>query len=546
MNDRDRDRLNQLGLELAPTSRQNTFIEQFYLYTMMTKPTQKLVLSYSLAGGDNAAMTPSYLIGRVLRMFPKLGVQKRTIRPFYGTIQTDLFFLTKGLRQLLEQSGEAFRQEEFHQTALLYRIFAAGDREQELELIRRGMQFDNGANPLSQEARDAVKERLLAQSVSKLEKYAGCAYAYFLQYGLRLRERERYEIDTRNIGNILHYALRETFTEVKQQYANDWSSLSEQQLCGIMRQQVEAACSREKEGLLSEKGRMQFVIQNLQSIGERTIRTLRYQIVSGKMKPVYFEKAFSGMSGIQQAKLQVKGMEVPLSGIIDRGDLKVEDENVYVKLVDYKSGNRDFQLEYFYEGLQLQLVVYMNVLLEIVARDYPNKQVIPAGMYYYHMDDPYLEQETEDEEAAEDAIRKTLRCHGVPNLDGDILEMQEQDILEKDSGRVLPLDIKKGELVPESYGADTAQFQRLCSFGKHKMEQLAEQLLDGNISKAPALKNETLTCAYCDYRSVCRFDSSYSGNRIRKLKYSAREKREIWQSMTEADKEGGSEDGGME
>ncbi len=552
LSDRDRDCLESCGIEMAPTDRMNVFIEQFYLYLIMTKPSQKLVLSYSRMGNDNAAMEPSYLIDRICSIFPGLQPMQKTVTEGMGTYETDIYFLTENIRKLITEPESA----DLKKTALLYKFYEKESEGLVPEILRNAYLFGTRSTVLSAEARDAIRKRLLSVSVSRLERYACCAYSYFLQYGLGLRERRRYEMDARNIGDILHLALKETFYEIRKDHGNDWEHIPEEEVLAIMEQKVSYACETEKSGILSDEGRNRFVIQSLQDIGRRTIRTLRYQILQGKMKPTYFEHSFNGLSGIREAMLSVSGEEIPLAGVIDRADINIEGDNIYVNLIDYKTGNKEFKPEYFYEGLELQLVVYMNILLEIVAKDYPNRNVIPAGMYYYHVDNPYLsdesvieESEETDPDALEEKIRSELRLRGVPNIEPHVMEMQERDILEKDSGAVIPVDFKKGELKSSTLAVNEKQFRTLCAFGKTKLEELSEKIVSGVFPKQPVKKGRNIQCEYCAYQEACGFNRMLPGQKIRTINESAGNRKEIWKKMTdtEVDQEkGGNAEDGME
>lgn len=544
LSDRDKDRLESCGIEMAPTDRMNVFIEQFYLYLIMTKPSRKLVLSYSRMGNDNTTLEPSYLIGRICSIFPGLQPVKKTTTAGMGTYETDVYFLTENMRKLIAEPEST----DLKKTALLYKFYEKESEGLVPEILRSAFLFGMSSTKLSKEASDVLRERLLSVSVTRLEQYSKCAYSYFLRYGLRLQERSRYEIDARNVGNIMHLALKETFEEIEKKHGNDWEHIPEEQVLEIMEQKVSDACKNEKSETLSDEGRNHFVIQSLLDMGKRTIRTMRYQILKGKMKPKYFEHSFNARSKIDEAMLSVFEEEIPLAGVIDRADLNIEDENVYVRLIDYKTGDKDFKLEQFYEGLQLQLVAYMNILLKIVQKDYPKKHIVPAGMYYYHVDDPYISGGPEtDLSELEENIHKELRLRGVVNSEKYIMEMQERDIAGKDSGAVIPVDYYRGSLKTSTIAIDEKLFRNLCAFGKMKMEKLSENILSGDFPKQPIKLGQDAQCKYCAYQEACGFNEMLPGQKIRTINTTAAYRKAIWQEIANAkenkEESGDAEDG---
>lgn len=555
INDRDREIIESYGIMLAPTEKKNGFTEQFYLYLNMTKPAEKLIMSYSMVGTGGASMRPSYIIDRVLALFPNIKINNAEEENLYGTYESDTYLLVSGIKELMNLKDNEKKDkflERNSDIAVLYRLYSELEDGKIPEIIRKAAEYSNKSGILSEKAKEAVKVNLINQSVSKLERYAACAYSYFLQYGLGLKEREEHSIDSRGVGNILHKALEITFSKVKREYKNKWEDLSDKERDMIAEESTRKACELEKNALFKEKGRMQYVEEQLVNISRRSVKTLQKQIVSGSMRPEYFELYFSGNTGLKNAVIDSGENKIMLSGIIDRADLftSENDDNIYVKLTDYKSGKKEFKPEYIYEGLDLQLVVYMNILMEIVAKDYPGRNVVPAGMFYYHVDNPFVEMDNkndtdldeykESDTESEEDILKSSKLKGLVNSDGIIPEILEKGILLRKTGNVIPLGYTKEGAVSKrlSSAASSEQFDALCSFASKKMKQLSENIIGGEIEKNPVKKGRSVQCEYCPYKEICRFDSVNSDNKIRKLKLKSGDKEKFWNMI----KPGGEED----
>ena len=220
-----------------------------------------------------------------------------------------------------------------------------------------------------------------------------------------------------------------------------------------------------------------------------------------------------------------------LKGRIDRIDTAEDEEHVYVKVIDYKSGNRQFDLAALYYGLQLQLVVYMNAAMEMEAKKHPDKEVVPAALLYYHVDDPTVETPVElaDEEINEQILAK-LRMNGVVNSEPDIVERLDRYM--QDKSAVIPVEKKKdGSFSSRSSVMTGEELQIISNYVNHKVKSIGQEILDGNVTINPYEKGSSEACTYCPYRKVCGFDGSIPGYDKRVL--ADMDKPEILQQMQE-------------
>ena len=163
-----------------------------------------------------------------------------------------------------------------------------------------------------------------------------------------------------------------------------------------------------------------------------------------------------------------------LRGRIDRVDVNETEDKVYVKVIDYKSNNKEFDLVSVYYGLSLQLVVYMNAAMELTAKEHPDKKVVPAAMLYYHVEDPTVESPVElTEEEIQEQILEKLRMNGVVNSEPDIVECLDTTM--QDKSRVIPVEHKKdGSFSARSSVMSPEELQVVSNYVNHKMEQYWE------------------------------------------------------------------------
>lgn len=200
-----------------------------------------------------------------------------------------------------------------------------------------------------------------------------------------------------------------------------------------------------------------------------------------------------------------------LQGRIDRIDVAEDESHVYVKVIDYKSGNRQFDLAALYYGLQLQLVVYMNAAMELEAKKHPDKQVVPAALLYYHVEDPAVETPVElSDEEINEQIQRKLRMNGVVNSEPDIIERLDKTMQEKSD--VIPVEKKKdGSFSARSDIMSGEELQVVSDYVNRKIRAIGKEILNGKIDLRPYEMGASQACTYCAYKKVCGFDRTIPG-----------------------------------
>lgn len=526
----ERETLSGFDIELAPTAREKSFIQKFYLYLNMTKPSERLYLTFSQAGQDGEARRRSYLVNVVLRLFPQMSC--RTAEPdAAATPQSSMRYFLAGLAEA--KNGAA--AEEWRALYAWY------------------MRHENWAGTVAEYVkaafyrhRDSVLETdlcrqlygtALENSVTRLERFAGCAFAHFLQYGLQLAERQTSEFEAADFGNILHSAL-EQFAKRMQAGGDDWFRITEERQKKYAKEAIDLAIAACANAALAEGARNGYLVRRMETVLNRTVETLGRQIRSGSFIPESYETSFQSVSSLDAIHFKLGEEEkMRLRGRIDRMDVWEREKEVYVRVIDYKSGNTSFQLLSVYHGLQLQLVVYLNAAMELMQKKFPEKEVKPGGIFYYHIDDPLIEtdEELSDEEVRERIFAK-LKLDGYVNSDSAVY--REMDHGMQSASDILPVtENKDGTLRKNSKAASEAQFAAISKFVSRKLTELGTRMMNGEIAVNPYMLGADTPCGYCPYRSVCGFDEripGYGYRRLQKLDTAS----EIIQKMSEDHKEG--------
>lgn len=515
ISDMDREFLIESGTEMAPSPRQQMYIQRLYLYLNMTKPSERLYLSYAKVNSDGKGIRPSYLIDTVRKLFPQLAVEYPQNRSRLEQIEGR----QEGARYLAEELREyadgTLREEERQDFYLMYRAYEADPEGRDRLTAAAFRRYKESG--LSRIVARALYGRQLENSVSRLETYAACACRHFLQYGLSLQEREEFGFEVSDMGNVYH-AVLENFAGKLAESSRTWWDFDENFATQAIKEAVEGYAATYGETVLYSSARNEYAITRMSRILTRTVLTLQQHLKQGSFQPDDYELSFRFAENLDSIHVDLSEEEkMHLQGRIDRIDVSEDAEHVYVKVIDYKSGNKKFDLAALYYGLQLQLVVYMNAAMELESRKHPDKEIVPAALLYYHIDDPTIETPVElTQEQINEEILTKLRMNGVVNSDPAVVERLDRFL--QDKSKVIPVEKKKdGSFSARSGILSREELQVVSAYVDTKIRQIGREILDGKIAANPYEKGNEEACTYCAYKKVCGFDGSIPGYEKRQL-----------------------------
>lgn len=531
LSDIDRQFLIDLGteVEFAPTPRQQMYIQRLYLYMNLTKPTDKLFLSYAELSGDGKSQSPAYLIPKLMSMYEGLTVT----RPEDDSLEDQLASKKDGIYTLSSLLCDYARgqssSENLRYISALSKAVSDETGKDLLERLTEEAFKHYESQPLSKAIAVALYGATLENSVSRLEQFASCAYAHFIRYGLRPMEREEYEFDASDLGNVFHKVL-EKYTGQIIDNKIDWKTLSKEESYKMLNDALTECVDAYGDSILRSSARNQFMIDRIRRILLRTVDTLQYQMTKGSFEPAYVEMSFEEAGSIDDINIALSEDEkhviterMKLNGRIDRVDLYEDPEHVYVKVMDFKSSGHKFNVASLYYGLQLQLVMYMNVASAVQKKLSPGKEVVPAAILYYHVTDPVVDgKEGMITDDINKAVIDKLKMTGLVNENMDIVKLLDKDI--SGTSDIIPVMIKKdGEFGARSQTATREEYQAISSFVGRKIKEFGKNILDGDISVNPYVRDNSDSCTYCSYRSICGYDDRIKGYKKRNLDLSPEE-----------------------
>lgn len=513
INDMDKEALAMHNIELSPTAKQDACTDRFYIYTVLTKASEALYMSFCASDSHGKSVRPSVLISKITGLFPEIRIEniddKKTAFSELYSRREMLHALTEGLGAYREGAEDAVWRQ-------LYLWMRKNEGKSAKKLCDAAF-LSHEDDRLSKQAVRALYGHVLENSVTTLEKYASCAYAHFLMYGLKLRERNEYKIEVPDLGIIFHSAL-EMFSKKLEKSEYTWHTAPDDFREKLAGECVIAAAQNSRNAILLDNYRNKFLIQRLVRMVRRTVWALQKQLQKGQFEPEDYEIRFDKNEEAGTVDIALSDDEaLKLRGTIDRLDRCEDEDNIYVKVIDYKSGAKKFDLIALYYGLQLQLVVYMDAAMAM-KKAKSSKKVIPAGILYYHIDDLLISAASiEETEEADKALLKALRMNGLVNEDISIIRKIDGSF-EKESD-VIPVALNKdGTLSKKSVTASTEKFKDLFGFAEKTVRRFGKEILDGHIEVKPYKRgSKGNACTYCAYKSICGFDEHIDGYSFRQL-----------------------------
>ncbi len=508
--------LEDTGLRLAATDEEQMLREQLNVYQTLSAPSEKLFISYAKAGRDGEPASQSYIITRILKLFPKIKL---------GTLSGKgykTYAIAPCIELACEYENQGYRRDAL--AAAAYR--AAAETERGRELIAAARRANAGTRgPMRN---PAVISGLYGEeaviTASRIEKYNACRFAFFAQYGLRAKARKPARFEAAQTGSFIHYVLEKTAADVAALGAaaesgeNPWKTVTKSAVREFAKKHIEEYAKSALGGLEDKTPRFVYLFGRLRGRVFSMLENMVDEFSVSRFAPVSFERDI-GESG--QTYFEYGGRKIPLSGRIDRIDLWESGGKKYIRVVDYKSGSKKFDYGDVEYGLGIQLLLY---LFALAAED---PDIIPAGVMYI----PALSKTVRvdcaktREKIAEDAAKASRRT-GVLLNDMDVILAME-NVPEGGKARFIPVSFsgsgKERKPSKNAYLITSEQFNIFREHVGRLLKEMSDEVESGCIECDPYVSAQVCACDSCDYLPVCQFDVNRKTDAYRQLKKISRE-----------------------
>lgn len=544
LSDNDRNILSDIGIELASNTRNKVFEEQFLLYTVLTISSDCLMISYPMADFEGKSLRPSIVISRIKKILPQLVEEsdlydlssyKDKLNKVISPIPTFNELILAMRKNCDEENVEEYWRE-------VYKWYKdSPEYENKVKNIFKGLDYSNLKNYVNKNnLRElyANEDGKLMFSVSRLEKYAECPFSYFVQYGLKAKNRKIYEFTPPDLGSFVHDIL-DLFTNRVKKEGILWSELNNERCKEIVSNLIDIRLSEQTNSILNSSKRFKYLSQRFKRVISKSVTVMAEQIGKGEFEVFKTEFNFGNYKTGEAVMLNLQDDEkVYLQGRIDRIDTLDLDGQTYIRIIDYKTGAKKFDLNELYYGLQMQLLVYLDAIIKN-SKYILEKQVVPGAVLYFKVDDPIIKSKKEmTTEEVETEVLEELKLKGLVLKDAKVVKAMDRDI--EGYSLVIPAAFKKdGDFKSTSDVVTEEEFTLLREYVNRKMISLCEDMLCGDIKIEPTKQANRSYCEYCDFSSICQFDTSIKDNKYKIVGKKSRT--EIWDNIR-SDVKGSKED----
>ena len=490
LKDAERKTLKALGLDFANTDEENSYDELFLAYCALCCASEKAFVSFRKKSLSDETMYKSVIVTILERMFGKDITKEFDDENILDLAVSDelLFESYMSMDDGVEKATlEAYFREKDGYAA---RIDAA-------EMA------DTSGLPLE----DAVLEKLygdrLVSSYSKLEKYKECPFKYFCSYTLRLNPEPRASLGAPEIGNTVHKILEELIP-VFVKMNDEGTEITPEFISGIVKQKLDEILERFMHGSTeSVTGRFSHMFSRLSHSVNSLCIELAAELKESRFVPADFELRLAYDGDVPPVETEfADGKQLVIIGAIDRVDLYTDEKTgeSWIRITDYKTGNKEFSVEDAREGFNLQMLLYLYALTSKTTDRYG--KVKPAGVIYRIVQPPVNDNESLENASEEgyEELQSVSNLNGVVVDDGEILQAMEKHLGKK--GRFIPYSESRGVVkgvMPYE------ELTELLSDAVKKASELAEEIYSGCKAMRPVKEKKHDGCKYCDYTDICRY-----------------------------------------
>ena len=508
LNDKDRAKLKDKGLELAKGIKEKMYEENFNIYKAFSTAEERLYISYPASdiNGDN--LRKSLIISRIKKVFPMLVEQK---------VQADEV-LTKNITfsKLLNHIGE----EEW------YEVYEWYKRHYKSKLTRamEGREYTNVPTNINVENIQKLYGNTLKTSISKLEKYASCPFSYFLTYGLRLSSKEKLDVSPIDTGSFMHDVIDKFFKQLNEENISV-KDVNDDTIKRIVDNIIEEKLMFGSKFTLAPKYKI--MCERLAKVLYTSIKYIVESLKDSSFEVLGTEVSFSNKEESQYSSINLTtddGKNIQIEGKIDRIDIAKLPDGNYIRIIDYKSSKKDIDLNKVISGLQLQLITYIDAICE-------NENVMPAGALYYSLIEPQLKKgrlDAKNKEEIEKLIKQNYKMNGLILADINIVKAMDNSFDGVSSNKIpVEIDKKTNEIKEKPNIVTREEFENLQKYANKIIKKIANEILSGNIELKPYYSDKSMSktlCSYCEFKSICQFNPKFKNNNYRFIPNMEKEK----------------------
>lgn len=480
--------------------------ENLAFYESLFLASDKMYFSYALINSDNRTMRMSFSLRRLKEMLPEANF-KTLLEPEISQILDSRFLLQDALANAVSNFDRKVLPKSDEQMSFFLSVYQwLKDQGIEGEVISR-LERERVSRKTRLEIQKQTGADLFGDyrslSASRLESFNQCRYRYFVERGLRLERPQTQTIDPIEMGNLLHENLR-SFTQDLMLHGDLLDEDQKDQFDRLLNESYERAGKINIPSLRRANPQNKFQLKLAREAVEEAVREIGRQLSVSRIRKIYQEERFGPGGRFPGIPLQTQDGKTLVTGFIDRIDVLEWKGEEAARVIDYKSGNRDFKLYRVLSGLDLQLVLYL-----IAVKD---ADLEPIGAFYLPVLHNRLLSESQNMTKEEKLIQDFLMS-GFFLKDADKVSMMDKSALENNKSQVFAGKGRKRKLLEKDNAITEEAMQKLMqevlSICKKTFQEMESGIIDPNPYYIQASDNKRATaCQYCEYNTLCKFEKS--------------------------------------
>ena len=499
LDDEDRDYLKDDGIEIAKGTLENLYDDNFNIYKAFTIAEEKIFLSYASSDSDGKSLRASNLVFRIKKIFPNLLEESDMIsKNNFEIVNEEKLYDELILK--INEIGNGKEPEKLFYT--VYKYYQ--ENKKYTNLLNENIKYIDYSfsEKIKKENINKLYGNNLNTSISKLEKYMSCPFSYFLQYVLKLKEKEELKVQSFDTGSFMHEVINSFFEEVN--YSdNKLRDITDEEIEKIVSKIINEKLLQDNNYIFTATEKYKLLVQRLKRIITKSLKYIIQSIVQSEFKLEGTEVEFGEKGKYKPIILDLEnGKKVEITGKIDRIDIAKDEKNTFVRIIDYKSSVKNLDFGNVYAGLQLQLITYLDAVCKL-------EDFVPAGILYFNLLEQLISSNKKlSAEEIEQKIKNNFKMKGLILADVKVAKMQDKN-LESGGSEIIPAYIDKtGTLSPKKSSIATQEeFSKLQNYINKTIKEIANEIFNGNMELKPFYKNKKTPCEYCSYKSMCGFNS---------------------------------------
>ena len=500
----ERDELRSVGLNLAVSKKELQFAEDYQIYIALTRAKNELYICKSEFDLSGNPLNASVIVENIKMVLPNVGCITYDEKLSLNEVFNNRAILEKAERRIADLDNS-------EDNDLWWQIIKYFKTENEFDLelnsVASGYEYKKDTGLLSTDVVEKIYGKMKSTSVSRIETFNRCPCMYFSRYGLKLDKREEFTMDSRNVGLIYHDILANVLEKIIAE-SFDLAAINADNIRPMVESAIDNYTAKGTESIFEQNEKNKYMRDKIIQVVLNCLLDISNHLSMGDFRPVGFEVAFGNKMEIEAVKFELSnGNVVTLNGVIDRVDMAETETDTYYRIIDYKSSNKELELRDIYYGLNWQMPVYLDAFLN--SKSNSDKQVKPAGMFYFAVKD--LVESVEN--SKDKAEKKSLKMKGLAILDSTAVELAENNIWHDLKCKSMNVTVNKnGSFSKSSKGFEPNDFPIIQKYIKLMITDNLERMVKGEVGKTPVINNGKMNCEFCDFINLCLLDNSIKNN----------------------------------